>query len=174
VDHTMRVMREETFGPVLPIQVVSSLDEAIALANDSEFGLTASGWTASRRTAKRFAEELQAGTVTINDHVFTFGEPTAAWGGIKKSGLGRSHGVFGLYELVNVKHVSVDLMGANAMPWWYPYDAAFHTFTRRAMGALYATDPRTKMADTLGLVRSGRFFGYMRVSSIAAKLGKML
>lgn len=173
VDHSMRVMREETFGPVLPIQVVASLDEAIRLANDSDFGLTASGWTRAKRTVRRFVEELQAGTVTINDHLFSFGEPTATWGGIKKSGIGRSHGVHGLFELVNVKHVSVDLDDTSSMPWWYPYDGAFQKFTRRAFGTLYSNDPRTKVPDALGLMRSGRFFGYMKMSTLATKLGKM-
>jgi succinate-semialdehyde dehydrogenase/glutarate-semialdehyde dehydrogenase len=169
----MRVMKEETFGPLLPIQVVKSLDEAIRLANDSDFGLTASGWTRSRATARRLAADLQAGTVTINDHLFSFGEPTASWGGVKRSGLGRTHSIFGLQELVNVKHVSVDMGDAPAMPWWYPYDAAFQTFTRRAFGALYSNDPLTKVPDALGLVGSGRFFGYVKVSSIARKLDKL-
>ena len=174
VDHSMRAMREETFGPLLPIQVVATLDEGIRLANDSEFGLTASGWTRSRRTAKRFAEELEAGTVTINDHLFSFGEPTATWGGIKKSGIGRSHAVYGLMELVNIKHVSVDMGNAEAMPWWYPYDAAFQNFTRRAFGTLYSKDPRRRVPDALGLMGSGRFFGYVKVSTIASRLGRVL
>ncbi len=173
VNHSMRVMTEETFGPILPIQVVETLDEAIELANDSEYGLTASAWTRSRKLAARLAQELQAGTVTFNDHLFSFGEPTATWGGIKKSGIGRSHSVFGLMELVNVKHVALDFGKANAMPWWYPYDEAFHEFTRRAFGALYSSDPKTKMQDTLGLMGSGRFFGYVKVSEIATKLGKI-
>lgn len=173
VDGSMRVMREETFGPVLPIQVVSSLEEAIDLANDSDFGLTASGWTRSRATARRLTEELHAGTVTINDHLFSFGEPTATWGGVKKSGLGRSHSEFGLLELVNVKHVSVDLGAAREMPWWYPYDRAFHAFVKRAFGTLYTNDPRRKVPDALGLLGSGRFFGYVKVSEIATKLGKV-
>ncbi len=173
-DHSMRAMREETFGPLLPIQVVKSLDDAIALANDSEFGLTASGWTRSRRTADRLAAELEAGTVTINDHLFSFGEPTASWGGIKKSGLGRSHAIYGLYELVNIKHVSMDMGAAPAMPWWYPYDGAFQKFTRRAFGTLYAKDPRTKIPEALGLMGSGRFFGYVKMSTLAKGIGKVL
>jgi len=174
VDHSMRVMREETFGPLLPIQVVGSLDEAIALANDSDFGLTASGWTRSRKTAEKLAAELEAGTVTINDHLFSFGEPTASWGGIKKSGLGRSHAIYGLYELVNLKHVSMDMGAAPAMPWWYPYDGAFQKFTRRAFGTLYSRDPRTKIPEALGLMGSGRFFGYVKMSTLATRIGKVL
>jgi NAD-dependent aldehyde dehydrogenases len=86
--HGMRVMTEETFGPVLPIAVVDSLDEAIALANDSEFGLTASGWTRSTRTARKLVEELRAGTVTINDHLFSFGSrrPPGGASGSRGSG----------------------------------------------------------------------------------------
>ena len=173
VNGKMRVMREETFGPLMPIQVVDTLDEAIREANDSDFGLTASGWTRSPKIAERLATELQSGTVTINDHLFSFGEPTATWGGIKKSGIGRSHAVYGLMELVNIKHVSIDLGEASAMPWWYPYDGAFQVFTRRAFGTLYSNDPRTKVPEALGLMGSGRFFGYVKMSDIAANIGKM-
>ena len=67
----------------------------------------------------------------------------------------------------------LDFEDAPAMPWWYPYDRAFQTFTRRAFGALYTNDPRTKVPETLGLVGSGRFFGYVKVSSLAGKLGKL-
>jgi succinate-semialdehyde dehydrogenase/glutarate-semialdehyde dehydrogenase len=173
VNHGMRVMREETFGPVLPIVAVDSLDEAIALANDSEFGLTASGWTRSAKTGRKLVEELRTGTVTINDHLFSFGEPTATWGGLGKSGIGRSHGVHGLMELVNVKHVSVDFQDSHAAPWWYPYDGAFQEFMKKAFGLLYARDARTKMIDGFGLLSSGRFFGHVKVSKIATKLGKV-
>jgi acyl-CoA reductase-like NAD-dependent aldehyde dehydrogenase len=173
VDHGMRVMREETFGPVLPVMVVRDLDEAIRLANDSEFGLSASGWTRSARTAERLARELSVGTVTINDHLFSFGEPAATWGGLRKSGLGRSHAVYGLHELVNIKHVSLDLDPAPAAPWWYPYDGSFQRFMGSAFGALYTNDPRTKVPDALGLMASGRFFGYVKVSDLAANLGKL-
>lgn len=173
VDGSMLAMRDETFGPTLPIQVVKDLDEAIRLANDSEFGLTASGWTRSRKTAQRLVAELSAGTVTINDHLFSFGEPTATWGGIKKSGIGRSHAVYGLHELVNVKHVSIDMGPAPAMPWWYPYDGAFQRFTKRAFGTLYSNDPRQKIPDAIGLMGSGRFFGFLEVSKVARKLKKV-
>ena len=173
VDHSMRCMHEETFGPLLPVMVVDTLDEGIRLANESEFGLTASGWTRSRKTAQRLVEELHAGTVTINDHLFSFGEPTATWGGVKKSGVGRSHAAFGLHELVNIKHVSVDMGNEGAMPWWYPYDSAFHAFTKRAFGTLYSNDPRTKVPDAIGLLGSGRFFGYVKMSTLASRLGKV-
>ena len=82
-------------------------DEAIAIANDSDYGLTASGWTRSRPTARRLQRELQAGVVTINDSLSSFGEPTAPWGGIKQSGIGREHGHEGLEEYLQLKHVRI-------------------------------------------------------------------
>ena len=131
VDHTMTVMREETFGPVLPILAVDSLDEAIRLANDSPYGLTASGWTRSEETARRLQRELVAGVVTINDHVSSFGEPTAPWGGVKWSGIGRIHGLLGLREMVHPKYVSLD-RGRGPELWWYPYDAETDRLMSRA------------------------------------------
>src|SRR5439155_1293095 len=108
VDHTMRIMREETFGPVLPIMTVASVDEALMLANDSDYGLTASGWTRDPETARRLQEGLNAGVVTINDCLYSFGEPTAPWGGVKRSGIGRVHGLAGLLEMTQAKYVSRD------------------------------------------------------------------
>ncbi|MGZ4236710.1 MAG: aldehyde dehydrogenase family protein [Solirubrobacteraceae bacterium] len=103
VTHDMRIMREEIFGPVLPIIVVNSEQEALTLANDSEFGLGASVWTSDRDKGERIASELEAGMVWINDHMFSHGACQCAWGGVKESGLGRTHSKFGLYECVNVK-----------------------------------------------------------------------
>src|SRR5437763_10700788 len=73
VTHEMRIMREEIFGPVLPIVVVESEDEAVSLANDSEFGLGASIWTSDRSRGERIAREIQAGMVWITDHMFSHG-----------------------------------------------------------------------------------------------------
>ena len=97
-----------------------------------------------------------------------------AHGRIRSEGIERTrHAGFGLHELVNIKHVSVDFGGTAAMPWWYPYDAAFHAFTRSAFGTLYSNDPLTKVPDALGLLGSGRFFGYVKVSALASRLGKV-
>ncbi len=98
-DHSMKVMMEETFGPVLPIMSFSDIEKAITLANDCQFGLTSSVWTKDKKTARWMAERLESGTVTINDHMTSFVEPKAIWGGIKQSGIGRSHGPFGLIYL---------------------------------------------------------------------------
>jgi acyl-CoA reductase-like NAD-dependent aldehyde dehydrogenase len=136
VSHQMRIMREEIFGPVLPIVVVDSEDEAVALANDSEFGLGASVWTADRSKGERIARELESGMVWINDHMFSHGACQCAWGGVKDSGLGRTHSKFGLYECVNIKlRVWEPSRIRNA--WWHPYDETLGRALRQTATILY-------------------------------------
>jgi len=136
VTHDMRIMREEIFGPVLPIVVVGSEDEAVALANDSDFGLGASVWTADRGRGERIARELQSGMVWINDHMFSHGACQCSWGGVKESGLGRTHSKFGLYECVNVK-LRVWEPSAIRNPWWHPYDETLGRALRQTAELLY-------------------------------------
>jgi succinate-semialdehyde dehydrogenase/glutarate-semialdehyde dehydrogenase len=121
VNHSMKIMKEETFGPTLPIMPFSAPEEAVSLANDCSYGLTASVWTRDRKMAAWMAERLEAGSVTVNDHMFSFSEPEAIWGGIKQTGMGRSHGPYGLLHLVNIKFVSSDFLKKKAQLWWYPY-----------------------------------------------------
>ena len=139
VTHEMRIMREEIFGPVIPIVVVSSEEEAIALANDSEFGLGASVWTLDRGKGKRIARRIDAGSVWINDHMYSHGAFQCSWGGVKQSGIGRSHSKFGFYECVNVKHVAWEPSRARNF-WWYPYDRSLGTGLHSAAQLLYGRD----------------------------------
>jgi acyl-CoA reductase-like NAD-dependent aldehyde dehydrogenase len=134
--HQMRIMREEIFGPVLPVITVDSEDEAIALANDSAFGLGASVWTSDRSRGERIARELQSGMVWINDHMFSHGACQCAWGGVKESGLGRTHSRFGLYECVNIK-LRVWEPSAVRDPWWHPYDETLGRALRQTASILY-------------------------------------
>ncbi len=98
VNHSMAIMKEETFGPVLPLMVVDSEDAAVELANDSDFGLSASVWSSNLSRAENVARDLDAGTVFINDCLFSFACPQVPWGGMKKSGSGRSHSFFASVE----------------------------------------------------------------------------
>ena len=164
VDHSMRVMRDETFGPVLPIMEVPSLDEAIRLANDSEYGLTASGWTRDPETARRLQERLSAGVVTINDCVSSLGEPSAPYGGVRRSGFGRAHGVAGLREMSQVRYTTRDTSG-RPMLWWYPYDAAYRRLMVAAGHALHAPSLWARLRSQIALAGFGRF--WRRVGPIA-------
>jgi acyl-CoA reductase-like NAD-dependent aldehyde dehydrogenase len=125
VTHEMRIMREETFGPVLPVAAFEDDDEAVKLANDSEFGLAASVWTRDRARGERMARRIQAGTVMVNDVVSCFGISEAPHGGMKSSGMGRTHGRFGLEEMVRLKYMDTDLMPGMKKVWWYEYGSNF-------------------------------------------------
>ena len=123
--HAMRVMREETFGPLLPVMAFDTEDEAVRLANDSEYGLAASVWTRDRARGERLAARLQAGTVMVNDTISCFGISEAPHGGVKASGIGRTHGRFGLEEMVRVKYVDSDRVPGMKKVWWYGYGEKF-------------------------------------------------
>ncbi len=137
VDHSMKIMTEETFGPVVAIMKVKDIDEAIRLANDSIYGLSAYGWTSSRRKAEKLMRELDAGTVMINDATSSWGEPKAPWVGFKQSGIGLSRSDYGLMEMVQVKFVSFDRGDNETNLWWFPYTSAAKRFAENAMEFLY-------------------------------------
>jgi acyl-CoA reductase-like NAD-dependent aldehyde dehydrogenase len=124
VDHRMTIMRDETFGPVLPVMTFKTEDEAIRLANDSAFGLTASVWTKDIARGRRLAERIEAGTVMVNEVVYTHGIAQTPWGGIKESGYGRTHGRLGLLELVTPRHIHVNRISFLPDLWWFRYDPA--------------------------------------------------
>ena len=149
VTHDMRIMREEIFGPVVPIMTVEDEDEAIALANDSEFGLGASVWTMNRAKGERIAGRLESGMVWVNDHMFSHGACSCSWGGVKNSGLGRSHSKFGLYECVNIKLVTWEPSRTRDF-WWHPYDEALGKAMQASARLLYGRD-----ADKPGALRRG-------------------
>lgn len=135
VNHRMTVMREETFGPVLPVMTFKTEDEAVRLANDSVFGLTASVWTKDVARGTRIAERLEAGTVMVNEVLYTHGIAQTPWGGFKQSGLGRTHGRLGLLELVAPQHVHINRLGLIRDFWWFGYTpqalSLFRGFARR-------------------------------------------
>jgi acyl-CoA reductase-like NAD-dependent aldehyde dehydrogenase len=121
VDTSMKLFQEETFGPIMAIQVVSTAAEAIRLANDTEFSLSASVWTSDPACGKAIARQLRAGTVMVNDVLSGFAIAEAPHGGCGLSGWGRTHGKAGLHEMVHVKYVDVDRLPRTEKPWWYRY-----------------------------------------------------
>jgi acyl-CoA reductase-like NAD-dependent aldehyde dehydrogenase len=118
------VLQEETFGPLLPIIAVPDAATAVALANASPFGLSASVWSRSRARAREVALQLNAGTVVINDVSLAAGLAEVPHGGMKQSGHGRSHGLAGLEECVRTRTVVDDILPGVRQPWWFPYGAS--------------------------------------------------
>ncbi|HEY0385642.1 MAG TPA: aldehyde dehydrogenase family protein [Pyrinomonadaceae bacterium] len=135
VTQDMLVMREETFGPVLPVLTFKTEEEAINLANDSPFGLTASVWTKNIVRGRRIASRIEAGTVMVNEVLYTHGVAQTPWGGMKQSGIGRTHGRLGLLELVTPQHIHVNRISSMRDLWWFRYTPRgvnlFRGFARR-------------------------------------------
>lgn len=160
VDHSMRLMREETFGPVLPLMPFDTDEEAVGLANDSEFGLAASIWTSDRARGTALAERVQAGTVMVNDVLTCFGISEAPHGGMKASGIGRSHGRFGLEEMVQVKYIDSDLLPGMRKVWWFGYGPEFAGQMRGFVDFLFGRGWRRISG---GLRAAGAFFRKRRL-----------
>ncbi len=157
VNHQMSVMREETFGPVLPVMKFKTEEEAVALANDTVYGLTASVWGSDPKRARRVAERIEAGTVTVNDHAYTYGAVETPWQGFKESGLGVSHSAWGLQEFTQPLHINEPggLMGRAAArmatrPWFYPYTP--ERFETARMLTKNFFDPRKSGVSKLALL----------------------
>jgi acyl-CoA reductase-like NAD-dependent aldehyde dehydrogenase len=156
VTNCMRVMREETFGPVLPIAPFDTVDEAAALANDSEFGLAASVWTAGRSHGEALARRIEAGTVMVNDVVSCYAISEAPHGGVKFSGIGRTHGRLGLHEMVRVKYVDSDLVPNLKKVWWYGYGPEFARQMHGFADFLFARSLMSRISG--GLTSASAFF----------------
>jgi len=108
VNHDMLAMREETFGPLIPIMRVKDADEAIRWANDSEYGLSAAVFTKDLKRGEAIATRIESGDVCVNTTQWTFGTPSLPMGGVKHSGMGRRNGPEGLMRFVKPQSILVD------------------------------------------------------------------
>ena len=164
VHHGMRIMQEETFGPVLPIMTVRNEAEAVHLANDSIFGLSASVWTRDLERGERLARSLETGSVMVNDCLTQFGIAEAPHGGNKLSGLGRTHSWVGLMEMARMKYIDVDLVPKLPKMWWFGYDAHANRLMEDFVEFLYAPGFWGRLAGGLGVLSrvAGRLRAMMR------------
>jgi acyl-CoA reductase-like NAD-dependent aldehyde dehydrogenase len=156
VTQDMRIMREETFGPVLPMMPCADDDEAVRLANDSEYGLAASVWTRDSTRGERLARRIHAGTVMVNDVISCFGISEAPHGGVKASGVGRTHGRYGLDEMVRVKYLDLDRIPGMKKVWWHGYGESFRRQIEGFLDMQFARGLGTRLRGALraaGVVR---------------------
>jgi acyl-CoA reductase-like NAD-dependent aldehyde dehydrogenase len=154
VDHSMRVMTEETFGPVIPLIKVRDADEALRLANDSCYGLSASVFSRDPIAAQHIANELQSGSVCINDTLVTFLVADAPMGGRKESGFGYRHGAEGIRKFCQQKTVLIDRFGLKAEFHWYPATAKKARQARHLLNLLCHSGWSHKLSALKALIRS--------------------
>ena len=150
----LSLMREETFGPVLAIAAVDSADEAVACANDSKFGLSASIWTCDVHRARQLARRIHTGAVMINDVGSYYGIAEAPHGGRGASGWGRTHSRIGLMEMVQVKYVDVDWLSRWPKAWWFGYNQDLAESAGRFIDFLYAPRWPDRWRGAIGALRS--------------------
>lgn len=121
VDHDMKIMRDETFGPIVCIQRVKDEDEALRLANDSCYGLNGNVWSKNTKHAIEVAEQVETGGISVNDMAVTYGIPAAPFGGVKESGVGRVNGEVGIRSYCHAVPVIIERFGGKNLPAAYPH-----------------------------------------------------
>ncbi len=129
----MRVMREEIFGPIVPVMRVQSDEDALAMTNDSELGLINYVFSKNRTKAKHLAERVQSGVVMINSVLEAHACPEVPFGGVKQSGYGRVHGKEGLRSMCELRHINYDRIPLKRLPYAFPYSERVYRWARRLL-----------------------------------------
>ena len=146
VDHSMKVMREETFGPVIPVMKVSDVEEAIELANDSDYGLGSSVFAGDPGDGERIARRLEAGHCNVNDVLVNYNVLGLPMGGWKKSGIGVRHGAQGIRRFCHTEALTIPrLPQSKSEPIWFPYSARKRGAVRRLYRFLTARGLRNRL-----------------------------
>jgi len=139
VTQDMAIMREETFGPVLPILRVRDEAEAVHLANDSRYGLSANIWTRDKHKGTEIAKSLETGSAVVNDCMVTYGVAEAPFGGRKESGIGQVNGEIGLRSYCHAQSIVIDRFGGSDEFLWFPYTRQKGRLIRRALRWVWGT-----------------------------------
>jgi acyl-CoA reductase-like NAD-dependent aldehyde dehydrogenase len=139
VTHQMQLMQEETFGPVLPIARVRDEQQALELANDSQYGLSSTLWTRDNDKAVALAKHIESGSVCVNDSSITYGVLEAPFGGMKASGLGQIHGENSLKGYCFAKSIVIDRFQLKEERAWYPYSPDKAEMLQKVMHWVWGT-----------------------------------
>jgi len=142
VNHEMTCMREETFGPTLPIMKVDDAEEAIRLANDSPYGLAASVFTKDTKRGDEIGRRLDVGVVCINDALINYAALELPMGGVKESGLGHRHGRGGIRKYCQQQAILITRFATKKDPHMYPYSAKRTKLLTRFFGFMYGRGKR--------------------------------
>jgi acyl-CoA reductase-like NAD-dependent aldehyde dehydrogenase len=142
VDHSMKCMTEETFGPTLPIMKIADAEEGVRLANDSEYGLQASVWTSDTDRGEALARRIQAGVVCVNDAQVNYTALNLPMGGWKTSGLGTRHGAAGIRKYTKVQSLLVTKRALKREPFMFPYTARQTKLLRTMLKLFYGRGKR--------------------------------
>jgi acyl-CoA reductase-like NAD-dependent aldehyde dehydrogenase len=137
VDHSMKCMTEETFGPTIPIMKIANPDEGVRLANDSPYGLQASVWTRDVERGEALARRLEAGVVCVNDAQVNYTALNLPMGGWKASGLGSRHGANGIRKYTKVQSLLITRRALKREPFMFPYNAKRTMMLRRMFRVMY-------------------------------------
>ncbi|MBZ0253298.1 MAG: aldehyde dehydrogenase family protein, partial [Candidatus Methylomirabilis sp.] len=150
VTHDMKIMKDETFGPILPIVKVKDAAEALRLANDSVYGLNSSVWSKDLQKARRIAQDMEAGACVINDVLVSYAMSELPFGGVKESGIGRTHGEEGLIGMSHIKAIAEDRFGPKREQSWFPYHPKSYEMGKKVVRALFYKGAGKKIAALLG------------------------
>ncbi len=137
VDHSMKMMTEETFGPTLPIMKISDAEQGVVLANDSQYGLQASVWTKDADRGEQLARRLQAGAVSVNDHQLNYTVMNLPMGGWKSSGIGTRHGAGGIRKYCRTQSLLITGLALRKEMFWFPYKPAMTRALQRYYKLMY-------------------------------------
>jgi len=137
VDHSMKIMTEESFGPVAVVMKVKDIDEAVELANDSIYGLSSSVWSRNKRKGRKIAKRIQAGSACVNDVNVNYEISSLPYGGCKQSGIGKVHGKEGIRAFARQQAVAADRLNMKRELWWYPYSKRMTNLFKTAIRLLW-------------------------------------
>jgi acyl-CoA reductase-like NAD-dependent aldehyde dehydrogenase len=142
VNHDMKLMQDETFGPILPVMKVSDEAEALRLANDSRYGLNSSVWTKDIEKGTRIASQVQAGSTCVNDAVANYAAQELPFGGVKESGIGVRHSAAGIRKYCNAHAILVTRFAMKRELYWFPFTKRNAKLLERILVWMYGREKK--------------------------------